>query len=137
MTLLTVERDSPQHRRLKLAGPRGARCSRRRIVPFFFGPFRVSQFTLALIYAIAVLGLNLLVGYSGQISLGHGAFFALGAYTGAILLDRTSIPHLLTDPRRRRSSASPPGWRSGCRRCGCAGSTSRSSRSRSRSPRRC
>ena len=107
------------------------------IVPFFFGPFRVSQFTLALIYAVAVLGLNLLVGYSGQISLGHGAFFALGAYTCAILLDRTGHPLPADDPRRRRSSASPPGSRSGCRRCGCAGSTSRSSRSRSRSPRRC
>ena len=68
------------------------------VLPFFFGPYRVSQFTLVLIYAIAVLGLNLLVGYSGQISLGHGAFFCLGAYTGAILLDRTSIPHLLTIP---------------------------------------
>ena len=67
-------------------------------IPFFFGPYRVSQFTLVIIYAIAVLGLNLLVGYSGQISLGHGAFFCLGAYTGAILLDKTSIPHLLTVP---------------------------------------
>jgi branched-chain amino acid transport system permease protein len=67
-------------------------------IPFFFGPYRVSQFTLVIIYAVAVLGLNLLVGYSGQISLGHGAFFCLGAYTGAILLDRTSIPHLLTVP---------------------------------------
>jgi branched-chain amino acid transport system permease protein len=67
-------------------------------IPFLFGPYRVSQFTLVIIYAIAVLGLNLLVGYSGQISLGHGAFFCLGAYTGAILLDRTSIPHLLTVP---------------------------------------
>ena len=68
------------------------------VVPFFFGPYRVSQFTLALIYAVAVLGLNLLVGYSGQISLGHGAFFALGAYTCAILLDRTGIHYLLTIP---------------------------------------
>jgi len=68
------------------------------MLPFFFGPYRVSQFTLVVIYAIAVLGLNLLVGYSGQISLGHGAFFCLGAYTGAILLDRTGLPHLLTVP---------------------------------------
>jgi branched-chain amino acid transport system permease protein len=68
------------------------------ILPFFFGPYRVSQFTLVLVYAIAVLGLNLLVGYSGQISLGHGAFFCLGAYTAAILLDRTGIPYLLTLP---------------------------------------
>ena len=68
------------------------------VIPFFFGPYRVSQFTLVLIYAVAVLGLNLLVGYSGQISLGHGAFFALGAYTCAILLDRTGIHYLLTIP---------------------------------------
>src|ERR687896_404901 len=53
------------------------------VVPFLFGPYRVGQFTLVLVYAVAVLGLNLLVGYSGQISLGHGAFFALGAYTAA------------------------------------------------------
>ena len=97
MTLLTVKRDSPQHRRLKLAAL-ALLVLAAALVPFFFGPFRVSQFTLALIYAVAVLGLNLLVGYSGQISLGHGAFFALGAYTGAILLDRTSVPHLLTVP---------------------------------------
>jgi branched-chain amino acid transport system permease protein len=97
VTLLTVERDSPQHRRLKLAGF-ALLALAAVLVPFFFGPFRVSQFTLALIYAIAVLGLNLLVGYSGQISLGHGAFFALGAYTGAILLDKTGVPHLLTIP---------------------------------------
>ena len=90
MSLLTVERDSPQHRRLKLAGL-ALLAIAAVIVPFLFGPFRVSQFTLALIYAIAVLGLNLLVGYSGQISLGHGAFFALGAYTGAILLDLSLI----------------------------------------------
>jgi branched-chain amino acid transport system permease protein len=97
VTLVTVERDSPQHRRLKAAGL-ALLVLVAVIVPFFFGPFRVSQFTLALVYAIAVLGLNLLVGYSGQISLGHGAFFALGAYTCAILLDRTSLPHLVTVP---------------------------------------
>ncbi|HEX8929576.1 MAG TPA: branched-chain amino acid ABC transporter permease, partial [Actinomycetota bacterium] len=67
-------------------------------VPFSFPPFRVSQFTLALAYAVAVLGLNLLIGYTGQISLGHGAFFALGAYTCAILLDRTGVHYLLTIP---------------------------------------
>jgi branched-chain amino acid transport system permease protein len=66
-------------------------------VPFVFGPYRVGQLTLVLCYAIAILGLNLLVGYSGQISLGHGAFFALGAYTAAILID-DGFPHLLTLP---------------------------------------
>jgi len=45
-----------------------------------------------------VLGLNLLVGYSGQISLGHGAFFALGAYASAISINDLGVPYLLTLP---------------------------------------
>jgi branched-chain amino acid transport system permease protein len=68
------------------------------LIPFLFGPYRVGQFTLVLTYAVAVLGLNLLVGYNGQISLGHGAFFALGAYTAAILIEKASVPYLLTLP---------------------------------------
>ena len=64
-------------------------------LPFFVSEFRVSQFTLVLVYAMAILGLNLLVGYSGQISLGHGAFFALGAYTAAVLISEAGFPHLL------------------------------------------
>jgi branched-chain amino acid transport system permease protein len=67
-------------------------------VPFLFGPYRVGQFTLVLVYAVAVLGLNLLVGYSGQISLGHGAFFAVGAYTAALLIEKASVPYLLAVP---------------------------------------
>ena len=67
-------------------------------VPFGFPPFRVSQFTLALVYAVAALGLNLLVGYSGQISLGHGAFFALGAYSTAYLMTHTGLPDLVGIP---------------------------------------
>ncbi|HEY6777235.1 MAG TPA: branched-chain amino acid ABC transporter permease, partial [Thermoleophilaceae bacterium] len=68
------------------------------LVPFLFGPYRVGQFTLVLAYAVAVLGLNLLVGYNGQISLGHGAFFALGAYTAALLIEKGGLPYLLTLP---------------------------------------
>jgi branched-chain amino acid transport system permease protein len=67
-------------------------------VPFMFGPYRVGQLTLVLAYAVAALGLNVLVGYSGQISLGHGAFFALGAYTAAALITKAGFPHLLTLP---------------------------------------
>jgi branched-chain amino acid transport system permease protein len=47
---------------------------------------------------VAALGLNLLVGYSGQISLGHGAFFAVGAYTAAALLAKTDLPWPLAVP---------------------------------------
>jgi branched-chain amino acid transport system permease protein len=67
-------------------------------VPFLFGPYRVGQLTLVLAFAVAALGLNVLVGYSGQISLGHGAFFALGAYTSAALVEKASFPHLATLP---------------------------------------
>ncbi|MBN8908985.1 MAG: branched-chain amino acid ABC transporter permease [Rhodospirillales bacterium] len=51
-----------------------------------------------LIYAIAVLGLNLLIGFNGQISLGHSAFFALGAYTAAILMTFGGWPFWATLP---------------------------------------
>ncbi|MEO3413138.1 branched-chain amino acid ABC transporter permease [Roseovarius sp. CAU 1744] len=49
-----------------------------------------------LAYAIAAMGLNVLMGYNGQISLGHGAFFAIGAYTAAICIDRFTVPFALT-----------------------------------------
>jgi len=60
--------------------------------------FESSEWTLVLIFAIAIMGLNVLVGYSGQISLGHGAFMALGAYTTAILVSRYHVNYLLTIP---------------------------------------
>jgi branched-chain amino acid transport system permease protein len=60
-------------------------------LPFFMSGFRLFQFTQVLIYAIALLGLNMLTGYNGQFSLGHGAFYGIGAYTTAIMIDRWSI----------------------------------------------
>ncbi len=48
--------------------------------------FRLSQFVMVISWAIPMLGLNLLTGYNGQISLGHGAFMGIGAYTVAILV---------------------------------------------------
>ena len=56
------------------------------------------QFTLVLVYAIALLGLNMLTGYNGQISLGHGAFYAIGAYVAAILMDKFGMPYWATLP---------------------------------------
>ena len=67
-------------------------------LPFLLSNFRLFQFTQVFIYAIALLGLNILTGYNGQISLGHGAFYALGAYTTAIMIDRWSVPYGLTIP---------------------------------------
>jgi branched-chain amino acid transport system permease protein len=50
------------------------------------------QLSLMIVYAIAVLGLILLTGFNGQISLGHGAFFAVGAYVAAVLIDQANWP---------------------------------------------
>src|SRR5690606_26538212 len=55
-------------------------------VPFLFEEPRVVLFAQAAGYAVAVLGLNLVAGFSGQISLGHSAFMGVGAYTTAILV---------------------------------------------------
>jgi branched-chain amino acid transport system permease protein len=68
------------------------------VLPFVVSNYRVFQFTLVLVYAIALLGLNMLTGYNGQISLGHGAFYAIGAYTAAILMDKFGVPYGLTLP---------------------------------------
>lgn len=68
------------------------------LLPFFIKNYSVFQFTLVWVYAIAVLGLNILTGYNGQISLGHGAFYAVGAYTAAIMMDHFSLPYLATLP---------------------------------------
>ena len=67
-------------------------------VPFQLVPFRVFQFTMVLVYAVALLGLNLLVGHGGQISLGHGAFFAVGAYGTAIMMFHWELPYPVTLP---------------------------------------
>ncbi len=68
------------------------------VLPFLVSNYRVFQFTLVLVYAIALLGLNMLTGYNGQISLGHGAFYAIGAYVAAILMDKFGVPYWLTIP---------------------------------------
>ena len=67
-------------------------------LPFTMSNFRLFQFTQVLIYAIALLGLNMLTGYNGQFSLGHGAFYAIGAYTTAIMMDRWDIGYGWTIP---------------------------------------
>jgi branched-chain amino acid transport system permease protein len=67
-------------------------------LPFLVSSYRTFQLTLVLIYAIALLGLNILTGYNGQISLGHGAFYAIGAYTAAILMDQAGAPYWATLP---------------------------------------
>ena len=68
------------------------------VAPFLVKNFRVFQFNLVLVYAIAILGLNILTGFNGQFSLGHGAFYAIGAYAAAILMDRFGVPYWATLP---------------------------------------
>jgi branched-chain amino acid transport system permease protein len=68
------------------------------VLPFLVSEYRTFQFTLVLVYAIALLGLNILTGYNGQISLGHGAFYAIGAYCAAILMDKYGVPYWATLP---------------------------------------
>jgi branched-chain amino acid transport system permease protein len=67
-------------------------------VPLVAGDFQLFKLTNVLTYAIALLGLNILVGYNGQISLGHGAFYAIGAYSAAILTVHAEIPHWAAIP---------------------------------------
>ena len=67
-------------------------------LPFVLSNYHVFQLTLVLVYAIALLGLNILTGYNGQISLGHGAFYAIGAYCAAILMDKWGVPYWATLP---------------------------------------
>jgi branched-chain amino acid transport system permease protein len=58
------------------------------LAPWLLSPYFVSQLTFVLIYSIVALGLMLLSGFTGQISLGHAAFLAVGAYTEAVLAAR-------------------------------------------------
>lgn len=69
------------------------------IVPTaFFNGYHLFQLTMVVVYAIAILGLSLLTGFNGQISLGHGAFYAIGAYTTAILMSNFDVPYWATLP---------------------------------------
>ncbi|MBN9066179.1 MAG: branched-chain amino acid ABC transporter permease, partial [Rhizobiales bacterium] len=67
-------------------------------LPLFLTNFTVFQLTMMLIYVIAILGLNLLTGINGQFSLGHGAFYAIGAYTAAILMEDAGLAYGWTLP---------------------------------------
>ena len=67
-------------------------------LPLLVSDYRTFQLTLALVYAIAILGLNILTGYNGQFSLGHGAFYAIGAYTAAFLMAQGEIAYYWTLP---------------------------------------
>lgn len=68
------------------------------VLPMLVKNFVVFQLTMAMIYALAIVGLNLLTGFNGQFSLGHSAFFGIGAYTAAILMEHAGLPFYPTLP---------------------------------------
>jgi branched-chain amino acid transport system permease protein len=67
------------------------------IIPFVMGEFYVGELGGVFIFAIAGVGLMLLVGYTGLISLGHAAFLGIGAYVNSVLLAQ-GVPFLVTLP---------------------------------------
>jgi len=108
----------------------------RPVLPDIVSDYRLFLVSTMMIAGIAVLGLNLLTGFNGQISLGHGAFYAVGAYTAAVLMDHLNMPYWATLPaaaivcfivgylfglpalklEATTSRSRPSRWRSPCRR---------------------
>ena len=63
-----------------------------------FSDYHLFQVTMVVVYGVAILGMAILVGFNGQISLGHGAFYAIGAYSTAILMNSWNVPYWATLP---------------------------------------
>jgi len=68
------------------------------VLPAFVNDFRAQQFSYVGIYLVALIGLDVLTGYTGQISLGHGAFMAIGGYTTALLMTDHGVKDVWTIP---------------------------------------
>src|ERR1700758_4323531 len=68
------------------------------IAPLTLGEYLISILNLILIASVGALGLNILVGYTGQVSIGHAAFMSVGAYTAANLIVRLGMPFWITIP---------------------------------------
>ncbi len=65
---------------------------------FLLSGYNLFQLTMVAAYAVAILGLAIVTGYTGQVSLGHGAFYAIGAYVTAILMTDFALPYWATLP---------------------------------------
>jgi branched-chain amino acid transport system permease protein len=68
------------------------------VLPLSLHDYYISILNLILIAIVGALGLNILVGYTGQISVGHAAFMSVGAYTAANLVTRLDAPFWITIP---------------------------------------
>lgn len=62
------------------------------VFPLFASDYVLNLANLVMIASVGAIGLNILVGYTGQISLGHGGFMSVGAYTAAVLISRYAVP---------------------------------------------
>jgi branched-chain amino acid transport system permease protein len=67
-------------------------------LPFLVGEYTLYVINLIAIHSIVAVGLNILVGYTGQISLGHAGFFAIGAYSCVLLMVKVGVPFVLALP---------------------------------------
>src|SRR5215472_4204761 len=68
------------------------------VIPLTLDSYYLSVANLVFVAIIGALGLNILVGYSGQVSIGHGAFMSVGAYTAANLITRLGAPFWIAVP---------------------------------------
>ncbi|HXT82410.1 MAG TPA: branched-chain amino acid ABC transporter permease [Acetobacteraceae bacterium] len=68
------------------------------VVPLGLDEYYLSILNLILVAVVGAVGLNILVGYTGQISIGHGAFMSVGAYTAANLITRAGMPFWVAIP---------------------------------------
>lgn len=67
------------------------------LLPLVLDDYLISQMSFICLYGVAAVGLMLLTGYTGQVSMGHAAFFAIGSYASAILTTK-GIPFLVALP---------------------------------------
>ena len=86
MAYFSITQRSPQHRVYSLVGWAIVAIVLIGLPYYVSKPPRIDQFSQVAAYAVAILGLNLVIGFSGQISLGHSAFVGIGAYTTVILV---------------------------------------------------
>src|SRR5262249_55897170 len=85
-SLFTVKQASPQHRTFQAVGW-GIFAFAAILVPLIMPNFRVTQFGQSIAFGVAILGMNLAIGYAGLLSLGHIAFMGTGAYMTMILVN--------------------------------------------------
>jgi branched-chain amino acid transport system permease protein len=67
-------------------------------LPFYASNYQIFILNLIMVHVIVTVGLNILVGYTGQISLGHAGFFAIGAYGMALMIAKLNFPFVIALP---------------------------------------